>query len=208
MKFKNILLILIVIAVIVTIFYSFNSDSGNTAYRDELRKDRDEKDQFMRTSAESPFADDFSKFTGLKYYDANMQFRIVASLTPIEAKKAVMLPTSDGKDQSYVEYAYAEFDMGGHHNKLLILEGIDIGPVRGKLFLAFGDETSARETYGAGRYLDVAKVPGAKTVELDFNKAYNPFCAYSGKFSCPFPPKENLLPIAVKAGEKIYDEDH
>jgi uncharacterized protein (DUF1684 family) len=103
-----------------------------------------------------------------------------------------------------MEYAYAEFDLGGFHNKLLILEGIGIGPVRGKLFLAFGDATSAGETYGAGRYLDIAKAPGSKTVLLDFNQAYNPYCAYTDKFSCPLPPVENLLEIAVKAGEKTY----
>jgi hypothetical protein len=72
------------------------------------------------------------------------------------------------------------------------------------LFLAFGDETSARETYGAGRYLDVKKVPGSSTITLDFNLAYNPYCAYSDGFSCPLPPKENLLSIAINAGEKTY----
>jgi uncharacterized protein (DUF1684 family) len=81
---------------------------------------------------------------------------------------------------------------------------MDMGPFRGKLFLAFGDETSARETYGAGRYLDVQKVPGSKTITLDFNKAYNPYCAYNETFSCPLPPQENLLQVAIKAGEQTY----
>jgi uncharacterized protein (DUF1684 family) len=87
---------------------------------------------------------------------------------------------------------------------LLILEIIDVGPFSGTLFLAFADATSANETYGAGRYLDLKKVPGATSVTLDFNKAYNPYCAYSDKFSCPFPPKENVLKVAVKAGEKSF----
>jgi uncharacterized protein (DUF1684 family) len=87
---------------------------------------------------------------------------------------------------------------------LLILEILDVGPYRATLFLAFADATSANETYGAGRYLDLKKVPGATTVTLDFNKAYNPYCAYSDKFSCPFPPKENVLKVAVRAGEKSY----
>jgi uncharacterized protein (DUF1684 family) len=115
-----------------------------------------------------------------------------------------VLPTSDGEEKQYKEYAYAEFSLDGEKNKLLILEIIDVGPYRGTLFLAFADATSANETYGAGRYLDLKKVPGATSVTLDFNKAYNPYCAYSDKFSCPFPPKENVLKVAVKAGEKSF----
>jgi uncharacterized protein (DUF1684 family) len=72
------------------------------------------------------------------------------------------------------------------------------------LFLAFGDKTSALETYGAGRYLDVTKTPGSRTIKLDFNLAYNPYCAYDNTYSCPLPPAENLLEVAVKAGEKTY----
>jgi uncharacterized protein (DUF1684 family) len=72
------------------------------------------------------------------------------------------------------------------------------------LFLAFGDETSAVESYGAGRYLDIKKVPGSTSITLDFNLAYNPYCAYNDTYSCPLPPKENLLPVAIRAGEKVY----
>jgi uncharacterized protein len=81
-----------------------------------------------------------------------------------------------------------------------------MGPFRGKLFLAFGDATSAKETYGAGRYLDITKTPGATTIILDFNKAYNPYCAYNETYSCPLPPPENLLNVAIRAGEKSYHE--
>jgi uncharacterized protein (DUF1684 family) len=80
------------------------------------------------------------------------------------------------------------------------------GPYRGTLFLAFADATSANETYGAGRYLDVKKIPGASSIILDFNQSYNPYCAYSEKYSCPFPPRENVLKIAVRAGEKKYHD--
>jgi uncharacterized protein len=203
-KTKNIFAILAIIVVIVIIFYSFRSGTDETAYRAELKKEREERDIYMKTADDSPFAESFESYTGLKYFEPDMRFRITAALTEIKDRKPVVLQTSDGKQQSYVEYAYAEFDFGGFHNKLLILESMDIGPLKGKLFLAFGDETSAKETYGAGRYLDIAKVPGATSVLLDFNKAYNPYCAYSEKFSCPLPPRENLLEIAVRAGEKTY----
>ena len=81
-----------------------------------------------------------------------------------------------------------------------------MGPMKGKLFLAFGDETSGAETYGAGRYLDITKTPGSNTIILDFNQAYNPYCAYSNSFSCPLPPPENLLRVAIRAGEKTYHQ--
>ena len=204
MKTKNIFAILTLIVAIVIIFYSFRSGTDEAAYREALKKEREEKELYMKGSDESPFAESYDAYSGLKYYEPDMRFRIVAQLTEIKDRKAIILQTSDGKEQHYVEYAYADFDFGGFHNKLLILESMDVGPLKGRLFLAFGDETSAGETYGAGRYLDVAKQPGATTILLDFNKAYNPYCAYSEKFSCPLPPPENLLEIAVKAGEKNY----
>lgn len=186
------------------IFYTISGSKDQTAYVNKIKKERDEKDQMMRTSSESPFAGNTATFKGLNYFPPDPQFKILASLTPIEDKKQVLLATNDGKEERYIEYAYAEFDFLGFHNKLLILEMIDMGPSRGKLFLAFGDATSAEETYGAGRYLDVEKATGSNTITLDFNNAYNPYCAYSEKFSCPLPPKENLLTIPIKAGEKSY----
>lgn len=204
MKKQSIFIIVIVTVVIVSLLYSFLGSEDQSAYIEEIRKEREEKDHFMRTSKESPFAGKTESFKGLNYYDADIRYKITADLTPIQNKKVVLLSTSDGKEERYVEYAYAEFDLNGYHNKLLILEMIDIGPVRGKLFLPFGDETSAGETYGAGRYLDVEKVQGSNTITLDFNKAYNPYCAYAEEFSCPFPPPENLLKVAIRAGEKVY----
>ena len=161
----------------------------------------------MRTSPESPFAESVEAFTGLKYFPVDARFKISATLNPIQNKQVVLLSTNDGREQRYVEYAYAEFDLDGYHNKLLILEVVDMGPFRGKLFLAFGDQTSAAETYGAGRYLDVSKVQGSNSITLDFNLAYNPYCAYRDEFSCPLPPRENLLKVAIRAGEKVYHEE-
>lgn len=207
MKLKNIILLLCVVVVVITVLYSFQGSSDQTAYIKEIKKEREEKDEFMRTSVESPFADNKETFKGLNYFPPDPRYKITASLIPIQNKKAITLNTNDGKEQRYIEYAYAEFDMEGFRNRLLILEIVDMGPLRGKLFLAFGDATSAAETYGAGRYLDVAKTPGSNTINLDFNKAYNPYCAYTEKYSCPLPPAENLLRIAIRAGELTYHQD-
>jgi uncharacterized protein len=205
MKTKNILLVVTVIISLVIIYYSFSGSENSEAYVASIQKMREEKDNDMRTSSDSPFAKDTTHtFKGLQYFPIDAAYRVQALLTPIQQKKAVTLPTSDGKEKSYLEYAYAEFEMQGQQNKLLILEIMDMGPYRGTLFLAFADQTSAIETYGAGRYLDVKKLPGSSSVTLDFNEAYNPYCAYNDEFSCPFPPKENILNIRIEAGEKTY----
>src|SRR5689334_2867405 len=173
MKKQSIIILLAVVVVVITIFYSFQGTQDQSAYLSQITKERAEKDNFMKTSAESPFKDSVESFTGLKYFPPDAKYKIIASLTPIQNKDVVILATNDGKEQRYVQYAYAEFELDDVQNKLLILEIIDNGPFKGKLFLAFGDGTSAFETYGAGRYLDVIKTPGSQTITLDFNQAYN-----------------------------------
>jgi uncharacterized protein len=204
MKSKNIFFIILIAVVLAVFLYSMQDTSTDGAYKSQLEKERADKDDFMRNNSESPFADSTASFTGLKYFDVDEHYRVAATLIPITDKKSVVLATSDGLKKRYLEYAYAEFSLDNEKCRLLILEIMDMGPFRGTLFLAFADGTSAKETYGAGRYLDIKKVPGSKSIMLDFNKAYNPYCAYNNSFSCPFPPSENLLTISIKAGEKNY----
>jgi len=206
MKAKNIFLVIAIAVALISVIYSFIGSQDQTGYIEEIKKDREDKERFMRTSPESPFFGNLENFESLQYYPPDVRYKITADLIPVQNKKPVVLGTNDGKEQRYVEYAHAEFDLDGYHHSLLILEVADMGPFRGKLFLAFGDETSAVETYGAGRYLDVNKVPGSNTITLDFNKAYNPYCAYAEKYSCPFPPRENLLKVPINAGEKKYHD--
>lgn len=206
MKPRNIIFIIAVVAVVAMVFYALSGDGNHAEYVAQVEKEREEKDNFMKNGEGSPFEGMTDQFKGLTYFPPDIKFRIQADLEPIENKKTLLLPTSDGKEKSYLEYAYATFRLEGVENKLLLLEIMESGPYRGTLFLAFADATSAIETYGAGRYLDVKKVPGATTILLDFNKAYNPYCAYSEKFSCPFPPKENVLGVAILAGEKNYSD--
>jgi uncharacterized protein len=204
MKRSNLILILGLTGVITLIIFSLQGGKSAADYQAFIDKDRKDKDEFMKSGEGSPFLKDTIPFEGLKYFPANEKYNIKAKLEVIEEKKVVILGTSDGKEQKYLEYAYAVFDLEGVKNRLLILEVMDMGPQRGKLFLAFADESSGIETYGAGRYIDIKKVPAATTIELDFNLAYNPYCAYTESFSCPFPPKENILKVAILAGEKSY----
>jgi len=203
MKSRNIVILAVIAVAMAIVFYSFQSDGSDEAYIEQIKKERKDHEHYFKTSEQSPITDK-ENFKGLHYFEPDPAYKVIADLIPIESKKVVVLHTNDGKEQRYIEYAYADFKLNGQQNRLLILEGIDMGPIRGKLFVAFGDETSAAESYGAGRYLDVNKVPGSSTIVLDFNKAYNPFCAYNNTYSCPFPPPENLLKIAIRAGEKSY----
>jgi hypothetical protein len=205
MKRNTVITILIALVALVIVLYSFMG-TDEAGYEQKILKQREEKDNYMRTASDSPFAGNIENFTGLNYFPPDIQFRVKARLIPIEDKKAVVLPTSDNKTNRYMEYAHAEFNLWGNTYRLLILEIIDMGPYKGTLFLAFGDDTSARETYGAGRYLDVKKPKGQNSIVLDFNEAYNPYCAYNDTYSCPLPPQENLLPVAIQAGEKNYHE--
>lgn len=203
MKLNQVIGVVVVLAIIGFIFYSMQGGQSDEAYAAEIKKERDEKD-FQMTLEDSPFGEDRKNFTKLNYFEPDLKYRISASLEPIENKNMVVLSTNDGKETRYLEYAHATFTLDGVKNRLLILEIVEPGSFKGTLFLAFADKTSANETYGAGRYLDVKKVPGSSSILLDFNKAYNPYCAYSEHYSCPFPPRENILNVAIRAGEKTY----
>lgn len=156
MKSSSIIFIVIIAVIVAVVLYSLSGGQSNEEYDAVLTKEREQKDLFMKNNEGSPFVND-STFSGLNYFPPDLKYRINAKLIPVENKKVVTLGTSDGLEQKYTEYAHAEFDLDGIHNRLLILEILDTGPYRGQLFLAFADGTSANETYGAGRYLDVKK---------------------------------------------------
>lgn len=185
--------------IVVIIIYSLNGESPET-YKKQIIKEREEQDSFMRNSEESPFVVHDVEYHGLHYYEPDLKYKINARFEPIEEKEIRKLPTSDNQEKEYLEYGYAHFELDGQKEKLLILENVKDE----LLFLAFGDATSAGETYGGGRYLEVTH-DGGNGILLDFNKAYNPYCAYTEGYSCPLPPRENLLNVAIKAGEKSYD---
>ncbi len=203
MKLNKLVPVVFIVAITGFIMYTLQGGQSSENYLNEIEQYREEKDKLMLNEG-APFANTRDEFKGLNYFDVDPKYRVSASLKVIDNKKVILLPTNDGLETKYLEYAYATFALDGMTTQLLILEVMEPGPNRGSLFLAFADETSARETYGAGRYLDIKKVPGSSSLLLDFNKAYNPYCAYSDNFSCPFPPRENVLKVAIRAGEKVY----
>ena len=184
----------------VAIFLANSGEESAEEYIVAVEKERKEKNEFMRTSSESPFTG--KQFDELKYYPIDPAYKVMANVKQLETKELVELGTSDGKVERYQKFAYVEFELKGERQQLILLRQAGPG-MQNVTFLAFADATSGDATYGGGRYLDVS-VKNARQITLDFNKAYNPYCDYNPSFSCPLPLKENILSIAIEAGEKTY----
>ncbi|MFY0625111.1 MAG: DUF1684 domain-containing protein [Reichenbachiella sp.] len=198
---KKIILIIGTLAIAATI-YSLSTENENPEeYIKLIEKERLKKDQTMSSGKDSPFGIYGDTTVKLSYYPVNPKYNLTAKIELIETRQFLTLGSSDGNPVKYQKYAYAKFKIDDKPYQLLILKDPEVK--NGGLFTAFVDETSAIETYGAGRYLDL-EFKRAKRINLDFNKAYNPYCNYNDNYSCPFPPKDNQLPIRIEAGELIY----
>ncbi|MFN0256520.1 DUF1684 domain-containing protein [Pedobacter ureilyticus] len=144
----------------------------------------------------------------LQFYDADSTYSVNAKVTLLKGEKAFKMPTYAGTTADYIRYAKLNFELNGKPVQLTLYKNIALAAnaaYRDYLFLPFTDQTNNKETYGGGRYIDLKStaVIGGK-IELDFNKAYNPYCAYSDGYRCPIPPEENDLQLEIKAGEKNY----
>lgn len=183
----------------------FTSAESPEAYIEKVEKERERQFKFIKFNVESPLNEEQRRsFQLLTFYDINPLYRVKARLIPIENKKVREVPLTDGSIEKYIEHSFAEFDLGGQTNKLLLLQSVKETDMR-NFFLAFADETSGKETYGGGRFLNVRQ-DGKNSITIDFNLAYNPYCAYNPDYACPLPPKENIMTIAIEAGEKNYDK--
>jgi uncharacterized protein (DUF1684 family) len=139
-------------------------------------------------------------FTGLKWFEVKEEYRVEARWVPHPEPRPVEVPNVLGQIVPMPSPGYAEFTLAG---KTLRLDAVLEGPGDEELFVIFRDETSGKETYGAGRFL-YADVPRDGKVVLDFNKAYSPPCAFTDYATCPLPPRQNRLPVRVEAGELAY----
>jgi uncharacterized protein len=199
-------IILPIIAVLVAGFIYFSQSEGESLeeYTPLIELLRKEKDEFMKTSSESPLKSAKESYIGLNYFPANLDFKVRAKIEPITSKSFLTLSTSSGEKEKYLKHSFAIFELNGQEYRLLLLKKAT-GKQNEAIFTAFADDTSGKLTYGGGRYLDLT-FKNANKIDLDFNLSYNPYCAYNGTFSCPFPPPENVLPIAIEAGEKSYHD--
>lgn len=175
----------------------------------KLEHDREEKDEAFKYADWSPVDPaQRTNFPGLSYFPPDERWRVEAKLTRLQGAGVFEMSTSTGEPRKQLRYAKLEFKTPSGPGVLFAYK--DAGHTHGKghredrtLFVPFRDATSAKETYGAARYLDLEEPEGDEMV-LDFNLAYNPYCAYSEAYSCPLPPPENWLGIRVEAGEKNF----
>lgn len=170
-------------------------------YRAALAAQRKEKESLFRRDPYSPIPfDEREEWGGLRYFDPNLALRLTVPLLRAEPEPLTM-ETSTGTQQRYQRIGTVQFTVEGQPAELALYES-----PHGELFLPFRDATSGKESYGAGRYLEPIAV-GEGEVLVDFNLAYNPYCAYSPDFSCPLPPIENWLKVPIRAGERTYKEE-
>jgi len=143
-------------------------------------------------------------FTGLKWFEIDEAYRVEARWVSYPQPKPVKVPNVLGQSEAMPSPGYAEFTLNG---KPVRLDGVLEDPHAEQLFFILRDQTSSKETYGAGRFL-YSDLPKAGKVVLDFNKAYNPPCAFTPYATCPLPPAQNWMPVRVEAGEMAYGKGH
>ena len=153
---------------------------------------------------------DFSNFKGLRYFDVTEKFVVKAVLEKAEGSRVFMIPANVGAPRKYLKYGVLKFELDGKSYSLTVFqsETAKKDEYRNLLFIPFRDLTNGKETYGAGRYLDPKMRPDGTTLVVDFNYAYNPYCAYSEGWSCPLPPWENVAKTPIPAGEKAFPRKH
>jgi len=175
-------------------------DSAFIAFQEEINSE-------FKDAATSPLSEkDRESFEALDFFPFDPDFRVEAEFLRIPQEVPFAMPTTSEKKKMYVKYGELYFTLKEKEFKLNVYQSLALSQTeeyKDYLFLPFTDPTNGVTTYGGGRYLDLT-IPATKVVQLDFNKAYNPYCAYSGGYSCPIPPAENKLGIPVTVGVKKY----
>lgn len=161
---------------------------------------REARDQQFRTEEDPIPRDKRNELLPLRYYPPDQSYSVAAALRLGQERPVVLMPTSTGTIRRYQRVGVLEFTLQGEKLSLGAFVEEGAREIDG-LFVPFVDATSGKDTYPAGRYLDI---PPTTTgiYEIDFNKAYNPYCAYNATYECPYPPASNRLKVEIRAGEK------
>lgn len=158
---------------------------------------RAQKDSFFRSHEQSPLSDEQKQaFSGLSYYVTMPSLDLVVDVTPFAQQDDVQVQTTTGETRWYRRYGDFRFKVGGQEARLTIYQ------TPHGWFLPFVDASAGSETYPAGRYLEPVEHEDGR-FHVDFNQAYNPYCAYGSQWSCPITPAENRLTVAIRAGERL-----
>ena len=164
----------------------------------DVRELREAKDHFFGHEHDSPLTvEQRSHFGGLRYFADDPALRFTVTVDPAGAGGVEDVETSDGSSEALSRAGIVRFDVGGERVSLVAFAQEE------NLFIPFRDSTNGNETYGAGRYVE-AEPLGDGRFELDFNRAYNPYCAYNDAWRCPLPPRENWLAVPIRAGELSF----
>jgi len=205
MNKKYLLLALVGTVVLGSLIYTFTGTTDPELYIENIAAERERQFKFLKFNIDSPLEEEQKKaLDSLDFFPIDPSFKVRGRLVPVANKRIVEIPMSDGTLERYIRHSFVEFEYNGEAIQLLLLQAEDEFDLR-NFFLAFADGTSAAETYGGGRYINLRQ-DGASSITIDFNLAYNPYCAYNPDFACPIPPRENILEIPIRAGEKNYDK--
>jgi uncharacterized protein (DUF1684 family) len=189
-------------AIVVTLLGLAACTAASIPYDQEIANWRADKDRFMRESPQSPVvAAERAAFAPLPYYPINEEYRVPASLTVARAADILEMQTSTGQRRRMQRIGALEFTLRGQALKLTAFGEESDAELR-RLFVPFHDLTNGSETYPGGRYLDLERT-ATGVYDLDFNRAYHPFCVFNATYDCPVPPRENRLPVPVRAGETL-----
>ena len=175
---------------------------GDTDWQKEMNAD-------YKDATKSPLKEkDRKEFKGLDFFKFDSTYVVTAKLTRTPDEKPFKMKTTTDRLPNYVKYGVVEFELEGKLHKLDIFQNLDILEEEGYedyLFLPFLDNTNGEGSYSGGRYVE-GEIPKGETIVLDFNTAYNPYCAYNDKYSCPIVPRSNYVDAVVKAGVKAFDK--
>lgn len=170
---------------------------------------QEQLNEFYANQETSPLPKEkLEKFKGLPFFPVNNDFRVVAQIQKTPDAKVFRMKTTTDRKPKYKVYAIASFQLKDKGYQLNIYKSY--GPTKPEykdyLFLPFTDVTNGSDTYGGGRFIDL-RIPEGDEITIDFNQAYNPYCAYNHAYSCPIPPKENDLTVRIEAGVKYLEND-
>lgn len=166
----------------------------------ELEEFRAEKDDFFASHPQSPLTPEQRRnFSGLHYFPENDSLQLEVVVELLNDDQPMQMQTTTGDAQMYFRHGRFKFSVNGEEAELTIYRG------EHGYFLPFVDSLAGKETYPAGRYLEPEELPGNRFL-VDFNIAYNPYCAYNDAWSCPITPAENRLKVPIRAGEKLFHD--
>lgn len=209
-------------AILLSVFFLMSCGQGKKYHDDketvkvesdlvaDILEFQKEQNESFKDPDSSPLPDKYRKdFEGLDFYAPDTTYIVKARFERTPEAEPFLMPTTTDRQTQEVVYGIAHFTLNGVEHQLEVYQSLgllDDEEYEDYLFLPFLDNTNGEETYGGGRYIDLT-IPEGDTLVIDFNKAYNPYCVYNKKYSCPLVPRQNYLRTKVRAGVKKFNKD-